>query len=64
MDSNFNISTPSNAHPDSMDFLSRAWCDFAVEALQPELEDQSSLIILDHSIKQFESNAKPPFMVS
>uniref|UniRef100_A0A2N9EN13 PH domain-containing protein n=1 Tax=Fagus sylvatica TaxID=28930 RepID=A0A2N9EN13_FAGSY len=62
MDSNFNISTPSNAHPDSMDFLSRAWCDFAVEALQPELEDQSSLIILDHSIKQFESNAKPPFM--
>jgi hypothetical protein len=62
MASNLN-QTPSNAHPESMDFLSHAWCDFAVQALQPELE-QGPLVILDNSIKQFESNAISPFMVS
>lgn len=61
MDSNFNP-TPSNAHPESMDFLSSAWCNFAVEALHPELEDRSSIMILDNSIKQFESNTKVPFL--
>ncbi|XP_059461427.1 VAN3-binding protein [Corylus avellana] len=60
MASNLN-QTPSNAHPESMDFLSHAWCDFAVQALQPELEG-GPLVILDNSIKQFESNAISPFM--
>ncbi|XP_062164647.1 VAN3-binding protein [Alnus glutinosa] len=60
MASNLNP-TPSDAHPESMDFLSHAWCNFAVQALQPELED-GPLVILDNSIKPFESNAKSPFM--
>lgn len=63
MASNLNP-TPSIAHPESMDFLSHAWCNFAVQALQPELEDVGSLVILDNSIKPFESNVKSPFMVS
>lgn len=62
MDTNFNP-TPSDAHPESMDFLSLAWCNFAVQALQPELEDRS-VIILDNSIKQIESYARAPIMVS
>ncbi|KAG2692201.1 hypothetical protein I3760_08G041300 [Carya illinoinensis] len=60
MDTNFNP-TPSDAHPESMDFLSLAWCNFAVQALQPELEDRS-VIILDNSIKQIESYARAPIM--
>lgn len=62
MDTNFNP-TPSDAHPESMDFLSLAWCNFAIQALQPELEDRS-VIILDNSIKQIESYARTPIMVS
>ncbi|KAH9622638.1 hypothetical protein KSS87_021150 [Heliosperma pusillum] len=32
----------SEAHPETMDFLSSAWCNFAVQALQPELlQDQT-----------------------
>jgi hypothetical protein len=62
MASNLNP-TASDAHPESMDFLSHAWCNFAVQALQPELEDRP-LVILENSIKPFESNAKSPFMVS
>ncbi|KAB1204156.1 hypothetical protein CJ030_MR8G004053 [Morella rubra] len=52
---------PSNAHAESMDFLSRAWCNFAVQALQPELEDRS-VIILDNSVKQYDGDAKAPFL--
>ncbi|XP_022731888.1 VAN3-binding protein-like [Durio zibethinus] len=46
--------SPSEACPETMDFLSRAWCNFAVQALQPELHDQS-IVVLDNPIKKFES---------
>ncbi|XP_057787773.1 VAN3-binding protein isoform X2 [Salvia miltiorrhiza] len=58
MDSDFNP-TLSQAHPETMDFLSHAWCDFAVQALQPPTHEQS-LVLHDSSIKIFESDAKPP----
>ncbi|KAI4335484.1 hypothetical protein L6164_014124 [Bauhinia variegata] len=44
MNFNFNLS-PSDAHPETMDFLSRAWCNFAVQALQPVLKDESVILI-------------------
>ncbi|KAH9806151.1 auxin canalization protein (DUF828) [Citrus sinensis] len=61
MDTNFNP-TPSEAHPETMDFLSRAWCNFAVQALQPaELQDRS-IVPLDNSIKKFDqADTKVPF---
>ncbi|KAK9210519.1 hypothetical protein WN944_002890 [Citrus x changshan-huyou] len=61
MDTNFNP-TPSEAHPETMDFLSRAWCNFAVQALQPaELQDRS-IVPLDNSIKKFDqAETKVPF---
>ncbi|XP_031285113.1 VAN3-binding protein [Pistacia vera] len=60
MDSNFKPS-PSEAHPETMDFLSSAWCNFAVQALQPaELQDKS-IVLLDSSMKKFESDIKVPF---
>lgn len=64
MDTNFNP-TPSEAHPETMDFLSRAWCNFAVQALQPaELQDRS-VVPLDNSIKKFDqADTKVPFTVS
>lgn len=63
MDSNFKPS-PSEAHPETMDFLSSAWCNFAVQALQPaELQDKS-IVLLDSSMKKFESDIKVPFTVS
>ena len=55
--------TISEAHPETMDFLSPAWCNFAVQAIQPGLQDQS-LVILDNPIKKFGYDTKPPFPVS
>ena len=55
--------TISEAHPETMDFLSPAWCNFAVQAIQPELQDQS-LVILDNPIKKFGYDTKAPFPVS
>ena len=55
--------TISEAHPETMDFLSRAWCNFAVQAIQPELQDQS-VVILDNPIKKFGNDTKAPFPVS
>ncbi|KAF2316933.1 hypothetical protein GH714_006803 [Hevea brasiliensis] len=49
--------TPSEAHPETLDFLSRTWCNFAVQALQPELPDQS-IVLLDNSIKKFDCDMK------
>ncbi|XP_040374659.1 VAN3-binding protein isoform X2 [Rosa chinensis] len=54
MDSNFSPS-PTEAHPDTMDFLSLAWCNFAVQALQPEQQDHQSLVSLSDPIIKFES---------
>ncbi|KAK6136457.1 hypothetical protein DH2020_029813 [Rehmannia glutinosa] len=51
--------TLSQAHPESMDLLSHAWCNFAVQTLQPETQERS-LVLKDNSIKIFENDAKPP----
>lgn len=55
--------TLSQAHPETMDFLSHAWCDFAVQALQPQTQERS-LVLHDSSIKIFESDAKASSVVS
>ncbi|GMN62796.1 hypothetical protein TIFTF001_031868 [Ficus carica] len=47
MDSNFNPS-PSEAHPETMDFLSHAWCNFAVQALQPDHHHDQSMALLEN----------------
>ncbi|KAK4404441.1 VAN3-binding protein [Sesamum angolense] len=54
-------STLSQAHPETMDFLSNAWCNFAVQAFQPEAQEQS-LVLQDNSIKLFEHDTKHPSM--
>ncbi|XP_012071611.1 VAN3-binding protein [Jatropha curcas] len=55
--------TPCEAHPETMEFLSSTWCNFAVQALQPELSDQSSIVLLDNSIKKFDCDLiKPSFV--
>lgn len=55
--------TPTEAYPETMDFLSSAWCNFAVQALQPDAQDQS-IILLDNSINKFNSDMKAPLSVS
>ncbi|KAJ7979540.1 VAN3-binding protein [Quillaja saponaria] len=60
MDFNFNL-TPSDALPQTMDFLSHAWCNIAVQALQPELQDQP-VILVDNPIKKLEGSIKAPLM--
>ncbi|CAL8990862.1 unnamed protein product [Prunus brigantina] len=61
MDSHFSLS-PSEAHPETMDFLSLAWCNFAVQAFQPEQQDQS-VVLLDDPIVKFESHKEAPYMM-
>lgn len=41
--------TVSEAHPDTMDFLSQAWCNLAIQAFQPELQDHS-LVLHENSL--------------
>ncbi|KAK7388437.1 hypothetical protein VNO78_23253 [Psophocarpus tetragonolobus] len=53
MASDFNLS-PSDAHPETMDFLSLAWCNFAVQALQPEPQHGSVVLLDNNSMKQLE----------
>ncbi|GKV22305.1 hypothetical protein SLEP1_g32187 [Rubroshorea leprosula] len=53
--------TPSEAHLESMDFLSRAWCNFAVQTLQPDRLHDQSIIVRDHPLQKFEHQATPPF---
>ncbi|XP_057462333.1 VAN3-binding protein [Actinidia eriantha] len=60
MDSNFKP-TVSEAHPDTMDFLSRAWCNFAVQTFQPEFQDRS-LVVQQNSIKKLDCETKSPFL--
>ncbi|KAK2978157.1 hypothetical protein RJ640_024139 [Escallonia rubra] len=49
-------STVSEAHPETMDLLSRAWCSSVVhEALQPELQGRS-LVLRDSKIMSFETD--------
>ncbi|KAL9224603.1 hypothetical protein vseg_000622 [Gypsophila vaccaria] len=47
----------SEAHPETMDFLSNAWCNFAVQALQPELLQDRSCNSLQTVL--FDSDTKP-----
>lgn len=52
MASECNLS-PSDAHPETMDFLSLAWCNFAVQSLQPEPQ-HGSVVLVDNPMKQLE----------
>ncbi|MBA0583655.1 hypothetical protein Gorai_014504, partial [Gossypium raimondii] len=52
--------SPSEACHETMDFLSRTWCNFAVQALQPQLHDQS-IVVLDNQIKALESETSLSF---
>ncbi|KAJ8767454.1 hypothetical protein K2173_017498 [Erythroxylum novogranatense] len=60
MESNMKLS-PSEAYPESMDFLSRTWCNFAVQTLQPELQDHQSIFLLDNQIKKLGCKVKTSF---
>ncbi|KAJ0817234.1 putative VAN3-binding protein [Helianthus annuus] len=52
--------TLSEAHPETMDLLSRAWCDFAVkEALQPEFQSQA-LVLHEYAINSFDDGSMSP----
>ncbi|XAR51227.1 hypothetical protein NMG60_11005792 [Bertholletia excelsa] len=53
------ISVVSQAHPETMDFLSRAWCNFAVQTCQPELQERP-LVLHENQIKMFETDPKSP----
>ncbi|XP_071715675.1 uncharacterized protein [Rutidosis leptorrhynchoides] len=57
-----NVPTLSEAHPETMDLLSRAWCDFAVkEALQPEFQNQA-LVLSINSTSFDDGSTSPNFM--
>ncbi|KFK27316.1 hypothetical protein AALP_AA8G366600 [Arabis alpina] len=52
--------SPSEAHPDTMDFLSRDWCNFAVQSLQPEhLLYDRSIVPVETSITKFQGDLSP-----
>jgi len=53
---NLMLPTVSEAHPETLDFLSRSWCDFAIQALQPELHDRSPLSVPNTTMKMFEGD--------
>ncbi|XP_050216247.1 VAN3-binding protein isoform X2 [Mercurialis annua] len=54
------MTSPSDAHPETMDFLSTAWCNFAVQTLQPP---DKPIILLDNQLKTFDCDVIPPFMM-
>ncbi|XP_023006296.1 VAN3-binding protein-like isoform X2 [Cucurbita maxima] len=54
MEANGNLSSASAAHPETMDVLSRAWCNFAVQTLNPELQPDKSLALIDTPIKDLD----------
>ncbi|XP_073158302.1 uncharacterized protein [Henckelia pumila] len=53
--------TLSQAHPETMDFLSLAWCNFAVQAFEHDIQDRS-LVVQDSPIRTFENDHKLPQM--
>ncbi|CAA2957124.1 Hypothetical predicted protein [Olea europaea subsp. europaea] len=53
--------TLTQAHPETMDFLSHAWCNFAVQALQTDIQDRS-IVLHESSLKKFQYDHKPPSM--
>ncbi|WOH01169.1 hypothetical protein DCAR_0520550 [Daucus carota subsp. sativus] len=53
----------SDSQSETMDLLSRAWCNFAVhEAFQTELQERS-LVLHDSSIKLFDNEPKSPSLM-
>ena len=42
------------AHPETMDFLSNAWCNFALQALESKLQDGSSIPVRESTMKMFD----------
>ncbi|KAI3423778.1 uncharacterized protein J3R85_010784 [Psidium guajava] len=61
MESNFS-SVPTQAHPETMDLLSRSWCNFAVQAFQPPLHDphHQPIVVLDPPIEKLEKEMTSP----
>lgn len=52
--------SPSEAHPDTMDFLSREWCNFAVQSLQPDpIHYNRSIVPVETSIAKFQGDSSP-----
>ncbi|KAL0729230.1 hypothetical protein Bca4012_025323 [Brassica carinata] len=52
-----NNPSPSEAHPDTMDFLSREWCNFAVQSLQPDhIIYDRSIVPVETSIAKFQGD--------
>ncbi|XP_018454469.2 VAN3-binding protein isoform X1 [Raphanus sativus] len=55
-----NNPSPSEAHPDTMDFLSREWCNFAVQSLQPDhIIYDRSIVPVETSIAKFHGDSSP-----
>ncbi|CAH8358760.1 unnamed protein product [Eruca vesicaria subsp. sativa] len=55
-----NNPSPSEAHPDTMDFLSREWCNFAVQSLQPDhIIYDRSIVPVETSIAKFQGDSSP-----
>ncbi|XP_047321724.1 VAN3-binding protein [Impatiens glandulifera] len=48
--------TLSHAHPETMDFLSKTWCNFAVQAFQPDLSDRS-IVLHENPVNMVDSTA-------
>uniref|UniRef100_A0A7C9DLI1 PH domain-containing protein n=3 Tax=Opuntia streptacantha TaxID=393608 RepID=A0A7C9DLI1_OPUST len=46
----------SEAHSETLDFLSRPWCNFAIQALQSESHNQSPDFLPNTPIKKFEGD--------
>ena len=62
---NLMLSTVSEAHPETLDFLSQTWCNFAVQALQPESQNQSPILLQDSAMKfLLEGDMRPSVLVS
>ncbi|CAI9761052.1 unnamed protein product [Fraxinus pennsylvanica] len=53
--------TLTPAHPETMDFLSHAWCNFAVQVLRTDTQD-GSIVLHESPLKKFQNDAKPPSM--
>ncbi|KAI3524250.1 hypothetical protein L1887_02903 [Cichorium endivia] len=55
------LPTLSEAHPETMDLLSRAWCDFAVKEARHEPEFQNQALVLhEYSISSFDDGSTSP----
>lgn len=53
-DHNLMVSSLSEPHPETMDFLSNAWCNFALQALEPKLQDGLSIPVRESTMTMFD----------